>query len=308
MSSNLRAVLLALAAFGTYATHDAVVKHLGGTYSPLQVLFFTVLFGFPFATLQMIRETRPDTLLPKSWFWVGLRSAAIVFGGVFVFTAFSTLPFAQVYAVIFTAPLLVTVMAVPILGERVGWHRGIAVVVGLIGVLVALRPGAAPLGFGHVAAMIGAFAIALVSVITRKIGRSERSVVLLIYPMIANVAVLGVMMPSVYKPMPIQDLGLLASLAFMAWGAALLQIAAFARGEAGLIAPMQYSQMIWAVVYGALFFDEWPDQWTIIGTAIIVISGVYIVLRERRANSPLSQNPGRAEAGVVQTIRPSKLR
>lgn len=282
MSSNLRAALTALVAFGLYATHDAIVKYLGGAYSPLQIVFFSMLLGLPFATLMLMSDRSPQGLRPNRPLWVMARSAGIVGAATLGFTSFTLLPMAQAYSIIFAAPLLVTLLAIPILGERVGWHRGLAITAGLIGVLIALRPGTAHLELGHLTALLASLCIALVGVITRKLAGSERPVVLLIYPMMASLVVAGLTMPFVYRPMPVQDLGLLVLLAFFAWLAALMTIRAYGIGQAAIVAPMQYSQFVWAVVFGTLFFDEFPDGMTWLGAAIIIASGLYILWRESR--------------------------
>ena len=172
------------------------------------------------------------------------------------------LPLAQTYALFFATPLLITLLAIPMLGEKVGIRRGLAVLVGLLGVLIVLRPGQADLQLGHLAALTAAVTGALASVIVRKIGQEERSVVLMLYPMVANFLVLGLALPFVYVPMPIEHLGMLGIIASFGFVATLLVISAYRTAEAVIVAPMQYSQIIWAAIYGWLFFDEKPDFYT----------------------------------------------
>ena len=92
----------------------------------------------------------------------------------------------------------------------------------------------------------------------------------------------AVLLPGVYKPMPLTDIGLAALIGVLAFGGQLLSIRAYKRASAAVVAPMQYSQILWATLFGALFFDELPDQYTALGAAIIISSGVYIVWRETR--------------------------
>ena len=103
-----------------------------------------------------MRDTTQGTLIPRHPGWVAARTLLAVSGAVCVFYAFSVLPLSQVYAIIFASPLLITVLSIPILGEKVGIHRWLAVLVGLIGVIVVVRPGIQPLELGHFAAMFGA--------------------------------------------------------------------------------------------------------------------------------------------------------
>jgi drug/metabolite transporter (DMT)-like permease len=306
MSPNAKGTILALFAFAIYSAHDVIVKSLGANYSPVQIVFFSGLFAFPMVTLILIRESRPGTLRPVHPWWMLIRTLSAVITGFTAFYAFTVLPLAQVYAILFAAPLLITLLAIPILGERVGLHRGGAIIVGLLGVLVVLRPGGTELSLGHLAALAAAFASSLASIIVRKIGRDERSVVLLLYPILANFVLMGAMLPFVYRPMPGGDVGGLALMSVLAFAAAGLLIMAYKAGEAVVVAPMQYSQIIWATFFGALFFDEYPDTWTLAGAAIIIASGIYIVVREggnATTNRPVLRSRTRFETASIPRVR-----
>lgn len=300
---------LALGAFALFSVHDVIVKSLGGSYSPVQIVFFSVLLGLPLATLMLMRNPTDGNLLPRRPGWTALRTGAAVVTGVSVFYAFSVLPLAQTYAILFATPLLITLLSVPILGEKVGLHRGGAVIAGLVGVIIVLRPFEADgLSLGHLAALVAAFASAFASIIVRKIGQEERNVVLLLYPMMANLVVMGAVLPFVYQPMPLADLGALAAMAFLAFIASLCVIAAYKRASAASVAPMQYSQIVWAVLFGALFFGERVDQATILGAAVIIASGVYILHRESRQNvsenRPVLGTRTRTETGTFPRAGP----
>ncbi|MCK0168350.1 DMT family transporter [Jannaschia sp. S6380] len=306
-ASPLSGILLALAAFGLFATHDVAVKLLGGHYAVFQIVFFGVLLTFPLVILMLLRDEEVGTLFPRHPWWTALRTGSAVATGFCAFYSFSVLPLAQVYAILFAAPLIITVLSIPILGETVRIHRWAAVIVGLIGVVVVLRPANVTLELGHVAALMAAFGGALSSVIVRKIGREERAAVLMLYPMVANFAIMGVLMPFVYRPMPLGDLGLWAMMAGLAFLAGLALIQAYRRADAVLVAPMQYSQIVWAALYGWLFFDETIDRGTAIGAAIVIASGLYIVFREGRGgsrNAPVLRTRSRAETGTSPRISP----
>lgn len=279
-SPTLRGAALALTAFGIYATHDVVIKFLGASFSPFQIIFFSTLFGFPVVTFMLMHDPEPGNLRPRHPWWTALRTFAAVATAASAFYAFSSLPLAEVYAIIFASPLLITILAVPILGERVGWRRSLAVGVGLIGVIVVLRPGATQFELGHLAALTAAICSAVAAVIMRKIGRDERSAVLLLYPMMANFLVMGCAMPFVYEPVSGLHLGGFAAIAVLGFMGALFHIAAYRTAPAVVVAPMQYSQILWAVAYGAFFFGETPARNTAIGAGIIIASGLYVVFRE----------------------------
>ncbi|HBD92350.1 MAG: hypothetical protein A2092_04940 [Rhodobacteraceae bacterium GWE1_64_9] len=306
MTGNVKGALLALAAFAIYSTHDVVVKFLGVHYHAVQIVFFAGLLSFPLATLMLMNDRTDGTLRPVHPWWMALRTVSTVITGVSAFYAFSVLPLAQTYAILFAAPLLITVLAIPVLGEKVGLRRGLAVGAGLIGVLIVLRPGAAPLSMGHAAALAAAVFSSLSSVVVRKIGSEERSVVLLLYPIVGNFIALGCALPFVYRPMPVEHLGMLGIIAAFGFVAMMLVIAAYRRAEAVIVAPMQYSQMIWAAIYGYLIFGETPDEWTVAGSAVIIASGLYIVLREGLTkvseNRPVLESRSRPETGVMPRI------
>lgn len=284
ISQHHAAALLALMAFATFATHDVMVKQLGATYTPFQILFYSALLSFPLITIFMIRDPHPGTLRPVHPWWVALRSISGTTAAVAAFYAFSKLPLSQVYAILFASPLVITLLAIPILGERIRLRRGLAILLGLAGVMIVLRPGSASFEPGHLAALLSAFAGALNSIIVRKIGNEERGVVMLLYPMMTNLILMAMIMPFVYVPVSGVDMahfGIIAALVLTAMG---FMIAAYTRADAMVVAPMQYSQIIWAAIFGALIFGEYPDLQTYLGTAIVAVAGLYILKREATAD------------------------
>lgn len=304
--SNLIGALLSLAAFAAYASNDVIVKFLGGSYSPFQTIFFSVLFGFPLVLLMLIGDRSDGNLIPRHPWFTLARAVLTVICVLCGFYAFSVLPLTEAYPIFFATPILITLIAIPMLGEKVGLHRGVAIAVGLIGVLVVVRPGNAHFGMGHLAAIAAASFGAVNSVLVRKIGNSERSVVIMLYPMIANLVVAGAALPFVYVPMPVAHLGLSFAMSVLGLIGGLLAIFAYRRAPAVIVAPMQYSQIVWATIFGALIFGESFDRVTLIGTAIIIGSGIYIVLREGTPkvsqNRPVLETRSRIDMGLMPRI------
>lgn len=302
-SSNLRGALLALLSFSIYATADAIVKYMGASYSPFQNIFFSGMFGFPLVALMLMSDRSEGNLRPRMPGLTFLRSGLVVINALCGFYAFSELPLSEAYPIFFSSPLLITLFAIPLLGEKVGLHRGAAVVVGLIGVLIVVRPGGSHFGSGHIAAVAAAVIFAINSVLIRMIGPKERSVVIMLYPMIANFIVCSIALPFVYKPLPLEHLGLLALMSTLGFIAGLISIAAYRRAPAVIVAPMQYAQIIWGTIFGSLFFHETHDMVTAIGTAIIIASGIYIVLREGTPavsmNKPVLETRSRFDLGQM---------
>ena len=289
MTPNIKAALFGMAGFFLFAVHDLIIKMLGTTYSPFQIVFFSVLFGFPLVTLLLVRDSSPENLRPHHPWWTLIRTVALMVSIACAFYAFATTPLTEVYAIVFMMPMFATLLSIPMLGERVGLHRGAAMLICLIGVLVVLRPDTTGLSTGHIAALAAAFGSALGSIIVRRIGKEERDVVLLLFPMLGNFLMMGALMPFFYVPVSIQDLGAMALISLLSIMAFSCMIAAYKVGEAAVVAPMQYSQMIWAVLFGLMFFNETPDKLTLIGTAIIIAGGLYIVGREASANVSANQ-------------------
>ena len=274
-----RGIGLALAGFAIFSLHDALIKSITGV-PVFQIVFFVVLFSFvPFVGMLAL-NTREISLRPALPGLVALRCAFMVGSLLCVFYAFSTLPLSQVYALLFSAPVLITLLSIPVLGERVKLIRWIAILLGLFGILVVLRPLNVDLSFGHLAALAAAACIACSAVVTRKIGSREHSVTLMLYPMLANVVVSGCLLIFVYQPMPGIALLKMCGIGMLSVLGQILMIHAFRSCEAQFIAPMQYSQMLWAIGYGALVFNEPIDQNVVLGCLVIVTSGLLFIWRE----------------------------
>lgn len=303
--STKSAALFGLAAFALFSGHDVLVKQLGVTYSPFQIVFFTALLSFPLVTLALMNDKKEGTLRPVHPWWLALRSISGSASAVFAYYAFSQLPLSQAYAILFCAPLIITLLSVPMLGETIRIRRGLAILVGLGGVMIVLRPGSAELGLGHLAAFFSATTGALNSIIVRKIGHDERAAVMVLYPMMTNFLLTAAVLPLVYVPVAVGDLGLFAVVALLVLLAMSSLVLAYDRGTAMVVAPMQYSQIIWAAVFGALLFGDFPDWQTYLGTGIIAASSLYIMRRENTAsvskNSPVSRT--RTRIGLALGMR-----
>lgn len=303
--SAMRGVGFALLGFATFSLHDALIKSIEGI-PVFQVVFFVVLFSFvPFALFLAFDGTE-RSLRPRLPGLVALRCLFSVIGLLCVFRAFGTLPLAEVYSLIFAAPILITLLAIPILGERVRLVRWFAISLGMLGVLIVLRPGDASLTINHLAALGAATCTALVSVVTRKIGSREHSVTLILYPMLTNVLVTGIATMFVYVPLPGDVLLRLCAVGVLSVAGQSLMIQAYRASEAQFVAPMQYSQMLWALLYGALVFNESVDRSVLLGATVIVCSGLLFIWRElvasvtqpvlRTRNTRLSGGPATSPA------------
>lgn len=277
--SVIRGVGLALTGFATFSMHDALIKSIEGI-PVFQIVFFVVLFSFVPFTMMLAFDGTERSLRPRLPYLVALRCLFTVCGLFCVFYAFGRLPMAEVYSMLFAAPILITLLAIPILGEKIHLIRWFAILFGMAGVLVVLRPGSSSLSLDHLAALGAAACTACTSIVTRKIGSREHSVILIMYPMLSNVVVMGVATAFVYVPVPGLVLLQLCAIGMLSVIGQALMIQAYRVSEAQFVAPMQYSQMLWALLFGALIFDETVDRSVLLGSAIIVCSGLLFIWRE----------------------------
>lgn len=275
-------VFLAFVAYGLFAISDAAIKLLGGTIPTAQVAFTGAALGFFLLPIIAGKGERlTDVFSTVSWpLWIG-RALAQTLGGLTAVVAFTRLPMPEAFALIFLMPLFVTVLSVLFLKEQVGPWRWAAVVLGFVGVLVVLRPGFRVLDIGHVAAVAAGLSAATSVVIYRYIGPREKRISLfgagLVGPFLINGAL---MLPTFVVPDGRQVLWLFVYGALAAIAQAVLMVAA-RRAAASHIAPPQYSQMIWAVAFTYLVFEQPVDALSFVGIAIIILAGLLTWLRER---------------------------
>lgn len=277
--SLFKGVWFALAAFATFSTHDALIKSVQG-HSVFQVAFFVVLFSFVPFTFFLAVDQQKKSLRPVLPGLVALRCLFTLGSLLCAFYAFSLLPMTEVYPLIFAAPVLITILAIPVLGEKVRLIRWVAIFTGLLGVLIVLRPGQSSLSIGHLAGLGAATCVAFTAIVTRKIGAREHSGTLILYPMLVNFVVTGLFVVFNYQPMDGRTVLTLAAIGLLSVVAQTLLITAYRVSEAQFVAPMQYSQMIWAIIFGMLFFGDAPDRYVLIGSAVIILSGLLFVWRE----------------------------
>lgn len=280
LSRPVAGVLFALIGFVIFSSHDALIKVLGGNYAVFQIVFFSVLFSFVPMTLIMATDRTEASFVPHKPLYLLLRTGTVIIGMICGFYAFTVLTLAEAYSLLFASPLLITALSVPFLGEKVGKRRWAAVVLGLIGVIIVLRPGLQPLSLGHIAGLTAAVANSIGAIVVRKVGREERSQTLILFPMVAVLLIMAMVMPGTYKPMPLLDLGVLALMGLLLIAGQMMVLNAYRNAPAALIAPMQYSQIIWAALFGLIFFSEIPDLWVATGSVLIISSGVFVVWRE----------------------------
>ncbi len=212
-----------------------------------------------------------------------LRGAFLFGSTLFNFLALNTLQLAQTTSIFFFAPMVITALAGPMLGEWAGWRRWAAVAAGFVGVLVITRPGYTTFEVGHVYALCATFSYCVYVIMTRRMSSTESAESLIFYSALAPVVMMLPVLPftASLPPDPLHWAILLALGLFGGFGHWFL-ISAYKQATATALAPYPYLQMVWMIGFGWLIFNQFPDAWTLGGASIIVASGLYIVHREHR--------------------------
>ncbi|WP_426689317.1 DMT family transporter [Rhodanobacter ginsengiterrae] len=276
-----KGVMLGFAAFAAFALSDAFVKALHGSLPAYEAVFFGATLGL--TALPFIRN--PDDRwhevirARRQGLWL-VRAAASAVGSIAAVVAFTALPMAEAFALIFLLPIFVTILSVLVLKEHVGWRRWSAVVAGFIGVLVVLRPGFRALGIGHLAAIVCGLSGAVSMIALRLSGPHERRITLYGAGMIGSLLLTGVLMLADFRWPTLAQIGLLLGYGLLAALASVLLMLATQKAPANHVAPTQYSQMLWAVVLGYVLFDDRLDWPMAVGIAIILGAGLFTFVRE----------------------------
>ena len=275
-----------LASMFTFALMDALIKHLGHDYPVTQIVFFRCLAAMIPVSILLIRAGGPRILKtdrPGRHFMRAFFGMSAMYC---VFTSFTLMPLAEAIAILFSAPLFMTILSIPMLGEKVGAHRLGAVVAGFCGVLVIMNPGVDILGDGTWIAIVGAFFMALAMITVRELSKTDHVVCITTYFTLAGIIVgaIGIGLQGWRSP-PLEDLGLLILVGVLGGIAQFAMTNAFRLAELSVVAPLEYTQILWGAIIAYIFWQEAPDArlWT--GAAIIAGSGLYILHRETR-NKP----------------------
>jgi drug/metabolite transporter (DMT)-like permease len=271
-------MLLAAALFGLM---DSGLKLLAPHYPPLQVAALRAMSSLPLVLAFVAWRRALGTLVRVRWPLHLLRGGlGIAMLSLFAF-ALRKLPLAEAYTIFFIAPLLITMMSGPMLGERVGRARWIAIAVGLLGVLVVLRPtGAGMFSLASVAMLLAAACYAVSAITVRIVNRTDSLDSQLFWLMALVAAGAGAMAWPHWVPVRAEHGWILAGIAVTGFLGQLSITQAFRHGEASAIAPFEYSALAWGLAFDWLLWHTLPDAWMLAGAAIIVGSGIYLVRHE----------------------------
>lgn len=282
-----KGIALILASTIFLGTSDVTAKYLSATLPSIEITWIRFMV---FAMIMTPAMMPGSPLFAMQTGRLGLhllRGAAILGSSLFFISGLRFLPIAEASATGFVAPLFVTALSIIFLSEKVGLRRWIATAVGLIGVLIILRPGT---GAFHPAAffpLVSALAWACTLIITRMMSGTERAMTVMAYSSIVGLCILSALVPFVWVTPTWHDIafGILIGIASTAgqW----IVVLAFRYADASVLAPFSYTQLLWVSILGFFIFGEVPDAYTITGAAFIVASGLYTAHRERVRQSQL---------------------
>lgn len=278
-----------LAAVAAFACMDAVLKLLAGHYPPMQVGALRGASSLPFVVLSVALFGRFRDLRPVR---VSLHLArgvlAIVMLAGFIY-AVRVLSLADAYSIFFVAPLLVTAMAVPLLGESVDWRRWTAIGIGLGGVLVMLRPSGSTLTtLGIIGALASAGAYALSAISVRVLTRTDTTASMVFWFLVLLTLFASLLALPSWVPIRQQDWLWIAVLGVTGSFAQHMITEAFRHAPASVIAPFEYTGLLWAFILDRVIWGVLPGSRVFLGGGVIVASGLYLIWRERQLNEELA--------------------
>ena len=266
--------------------NDAFAKWLTAHYHPVQIVFLRNLVALPLVAVAAIAISGPSVLRTPHAGLHAARGLLLVAGSICFFMGLKFLPLAEAVSLVFAAPIFITALSVPLLGEKVGWRRWLAVLVGFAGVLIIVRPGAAAFQYASLFVVATALFYALIMLSARRLNPSEGLWTLMFYVVLFPLLFSAFAMPAVWQPVEAAHFAHLVALAIFGTLGLTLISQAFRMAPAPVIAPFDYTALIWATLLGWAVWSELPDSWTYVGAAIIIASGIYIILRETRPNEP----------------------
>jgi drug/metabolite transporter (DMT)-like permease len=276
-----------LAAVATFSVMDVSMKRLAETYPAMQVTFIRGLASLPFILLATAWLGRWQDLKANRWGMHLLRGLLQVSTLYFFVYAVSRLSLANAYTIFMSAPLLITALSVPFFGERVGWHRWAAVAVGMIGVLVVVRPSSDGVALGSVAilgglaAIASAAAYALGALLIRVLQPTETSAATMFWALSLTATFAGILSIAGWVPVLWDHWHWIAIIGLSGALGQHFLTEAFRLAAPSTIAPLEYSALAWGMLFDWLLWMTVPSSRMLLGAGIIVASGLYVIHRER---------------------------
>ncbi len=287
-SSPLAGILLLLAAMMLVPMMDGLAKALSAGFSTSQIVWARYFFHLAFLAPLVLWRYGGAALRPKRPLAQLLRGGLLLGSTLLFFAAIREMPLADAIALIFVYPFIVTALSPLLLGEQVGIRRWSAVLVGFAGALIVIRPGLGVFQWSALLALGAGSVYALYVMATRKLAGSNPPLVTLAYTALLGAVVMSAIAPFDWTAPAPADWAMMALMGAIAAGGHFLVIMAYERAPASLLSPYGYSEIVMATAVGYLAFGDFPDAGTWLGVAVIIASGVYIAIRERKRAAPPS--------------------
>ena len=280
--SRLIGIALMCAALLCFSCLDATAKWVNHSVDPLVTVWARYVSAAGLTFIVINPWTKPGAAVTRRLPLQLVRSVLLFVSTICNFIALQYLQLVEALSIVFSTPLIVALIAGPILGERIGRQRLFAVGIGFIGVLVIARPG---LGTMHPAALlslVGAVSYAFYGITTRMLASTDSSATTIFYSSLAGIVLMTPLLPWIWTTpsSPLIWALLMMTGVFAAVGHWLL-ILAHARAPAAILSPFIYSQIVWMLALGYILFGDWPDPWTFVGAGIVIASGLYLLYREQ---------------------------
>ena len=277
-----QAILTICAGVAFLAANDAIAKLLVERYDPFQIVFLRNLIALPMVSAVVLYMIGMSGFVTSHLRIHALRGILMLAGGYTFFKGLEALALAEATALVFSAPIFITALSVPLLGEEVGWRRWIAVLVGFVGVLIIVQPGGSTFQLASLYVICTAVFYALFMISARLLGQRESMWTMMLFVMLFPMLYAVPFAVAVWIPVRASDLSLFVVLAlFGALGITLIG-QAFRFAPAAVVAPFDYTALIWASLFGWLIWRDTPEMWTLVGASVIAFSGIFIVVRESR--------------------------
>lgn len=282
-----RGIALILASTVFLGLSDVTAKYLSATLPSIEIAWIRFLvFASIMVPAMLPRSPIYAMRTPRPGFQL-LRGVALLSSSLFFISGLRFLPIAEASATGFVSPLLVTALSILFLGESVGLRRWLATAVGLIGVLIILRPGTSAFHPAAFFPLVSALAWACTLIMTRMMSGRERAVTTMTYSSLAGVCILSALVPFVWVAPSWHDILFGVFIGIASTAGQWIVVLAFRYADASVLAPFSYTQLLWVSILGYAVFGEVPDIWTVTGAVFIVASGLYTAHRERVRRSQL---------------------
>jgi drug/metabolite transporter (DMT)-like permease len=271
---------------------DVTAKYLSASLPSIEIAWLRFLVFAMIMVPAMVPGSPLFALKTSSVPLQLMRGAALLGSSLFFISGLRYLPIAEASATGFVSPLFVTALSIVFLSEKVGVRRWLATAVGLLGVLIILRPGSSAFHPAAFFPIVSALAWAATLIMTRMMSGKEHAITIMTYSSIAGVAILTALVPFVWVGPSWQAIALGVLIGIFSTAGQWIVVLAFRYADASVLAPFSYTQLVWVSILGFMIFGEVPDVWTVVGAAFIVGSGLYTAHRERVRRSQLLEAAG----------------